>query len=493
MLNDEPEGSPLTTARKLIPLISKSIANVNETKSLALMNSRSELDFQLSLALLELGNDQCPPQNDERERLPRHARSLLDVLGTLVRENKDQHLKPGDAYQRLKNTLARSPGYETDSEQLSLIQLPQTAQELRGIAKKVSSLRKHLSGVESDLGSGHDYTSKSREITTREESHEANNLHSVRGRPDQQRQPSPESSREEKAAKDFMKQAEDFYEKKIVPLDKNEAIKVAVLDTGVDENERIFKAARGQSGKSLKEVKSFIERDSQDTYGHGTEVAGLIAKMAPHIDLFIAKISKVKTVLGVDQYVQAIEWAMRQKVHIINISSSVTEDEDIKNAISAAEAQGIIVFAAASDDEANKPRAFPAKMDKVLAIHFTDGWGNICKENPQPAKYDVNFSTLGENILSPLCKGGLLRGTSYATAIASGMAANILTLAAACFGESGDDGALRRQVFKREGMKKIFLKVSGERNGYNYVCPLWVAKGRDSLNGYRDWLKDALG
>ncbi|KAH7020205.1 peptidase S8/S53 domain-containing protein [Ilyonectria destructans] len=433
MISDEREDL-LATARKLMPLVTKSIANGNETKSLALMNSRSELDFELRLALLELGNDQPPSQ--DYERLSRYVHPLLEVLGDLVREDKDNHLKTGDPHQRLRAALARASRDEADSPELSLIRLPRTAKELGAMAQKMSSFRKANADVESDLGLGRDCTSTHHQMTTREGSHidkvdesdGANKHHNIRGsetwssrnvqdpnrsadskvptpvelqqttRTEPQRQPFYEQS----TAEQFMRQAETFYEDKIRPLKKKKAIKVAVLDTGVDKGEVHFRAVRGQRGTSLKLVKSFVGGDSHDVYGHGTGVAALIVEMAPHVDLYIAKVCVGKAIIGVDQYVEAIKWAMEHEVHIINISASMHDDESIEDAISKAEAEGIIVFAAASSDEANKPRAFPASMDKVLAIHATDGNGNPCKGNPDPVKHCANISTLGESIASPL-------------------------------------------------------------------------------------------
>lgn len=337
MINDERED-PLATARKLIPLITKSIANGNETKSLALMNSRSELDFELRLALLELGNDQPPSQ--DYERLSRYVHPLLEVLGDLVREDKDHHLKTGDPHQRLQAALARASRDEADSPELSLIRLPRTAKELRAMAQEMSSFRKANSEVESDLGLGRDCTSTHHQMTTREGSHidkvdesdGENKRHNVRGsetwssrnvqdpnrsadskvlppvelqqttRTEPQRQP----SYEQRTAEEFMRQAETFYEDKIRPLKKKKAIKVAVLDTGVDKVEVHFRAVRGQRGTSLKDVKSFVGGDSHDVYGHGTGVAALIVEMAPHVDLYIAKVCVGKAIIGVDQYVEVL-------------------------------------------------------------------------------------------------------------------------------------------------------------------------------------------
>ncbi|EKJ76578.1 hypothetical protein NXS19_009555 [Fusarium pseudograminearum] len=453
MANNQPNRTPFLTVRKLIQLVIETLGNANETKSLALINARSELDFELSLASIELVN--C--QSQHYERLWENIDVLLRILYTLVIENNDDHPKPTNFYQRIDLALARASDYEADPTKPSLIQLPQTVEEFRNIAQKVSAWRQDNKVVKSDLELGKDDAKK-------------------------------------EAAEEFMEQAYEFYDAIIKPQKGKMAIKVAVLDTGVDKDAFDFGAERERGDTSLKAVESFIEEvDARDTYGHGTDVASLIVQMAPHVDLFIAKISEGKCTSDVSAYVKAIKWAMEHKVHIINISSSIDEDEGIEDIISKAESQGIIVFAAASDNQANKPRPFPANMDKVLAVYFTDGRGNICDRNPRPVDEDANISTLGECI--PSLTGGIkpLSGTSYATAIASGMAVNILTLADEHL-KSKKDQWLRRRVFRRDGMRKIFIHISRKKDlqGYNYVCPIRVKEVGDRGNDYRGWFIDAL-
>lgn len=190
---------------------------------------------------------------------------------------------------------------------------------------------------------------------------------------------------------------------------------------------------------------------------------------------------------------------MDRKVHIINISAAINETKSIYEAIDKAEGQGIIVFAAASNNGANTPRAFPASMDKVLAIHATDGYGKSSNMNPNPLEDSPNFSTLGESIPSPLKEGELLpSGTSFSTPIAAGMAANILTLVEACFdGSEEDDERLRDRAFKREGMGRIFKKAASRGpDGYRYVCPGMVGcpgkVKRGKMASHREWFREAL-
>ncbi|KAG5800746.1 hypothetical protein H9Q69_000305 [Fusarium xylarioides] len=474
MVNDESEGNPLTIAKELIQLTTWSIANVYETKSLSLMDSISELDFELNMALLEFGKNQYPSHDYER------LCPLLEVLATLIGDgqHKRHYLKAKDLCQQLQAVLSRASAHKRDSQKLSLIQLPQTTKELRDMGQKVKAFRRdHLSDT-SDPGLCQGLTDKGHEMASSQGRYEPN-----------------VQEGKKQAAEDFMRQGRQFYRDKIDPLDplnNKMEIRVAVLDTGVDKEDMHFRAVRGESGTCLKEVTSFIGGDHHDSNGHGTTVAALIVEMAPHVDLFIAKVCKDRKINRVDQYVEAIEWAMEREVHIINISASIDEDSRIERAIEAAEAKGVIVFAAASENEANKTRAFPASMAKVLAIHSTDGQGNIGYLNPASLDSEPNISTLGESIRSPLNDSApLLNGVSYSTAIASGMGANILTLAHACCDESEE---LRRRVFTWGGMKNILLSISGGRDGdgYNYVCPIWVAKGCNNREAYRQWFSTAL-
>ncbi|KAF5627036.1 TPR Domain containing protein [Fusarium sp. NRRL 52700] len=386
MSSDDAEEISLATAKKLIPLIIKSIADAHDTKSLALVNSRSELDFELSMALLDLENDQGPPVHGRLP--PSNVHCLLEVLEGLTRKNKDQHLM------------------------LSSVQLPQTATGLRAKAQAVSRLRTNgYAGASHEMAAGPEpdcqYEQEAAGIMVEKASPSRSD-----GYVSEDNMPTREVSEDIKkkrnAAKQFMEQAYTLYDKKIEPLTKIKALKdenrirVAVLDTGVDKTERHFLGVRGKAGTCLKEIESFIGCDPHDIHGHGTRVAALIAEMAPHADLFIAQISNVRTIHGIHQYVKAIQWAIDRKVHIINISSSMEDDDDIRQIIEAAQHEGIIVIAAASDNTANTSRAFPGSVEKVLAIHSTDGWGRICEGNPERKKRDANFSTLGESIRSPL-------------------------------------------------------------------------------------------
>ncbi|KAJ4327517.1 hypothetical protein N0V84_002045 [Fusarium piperis] len=321
---DDQDGNHIDTLKKQIRLIIRSIANCDETKILDLMNSRTELSFQLRLTLLELRNDRTLSQDDERSS--RYVRSLLEVLRGLT---EDPH----------QAALARISCDEADSPEPSLVRLPQTAEELRAAAQKISNLRKLNSSrhdVQSDPERGRDYTNPHHRTTTRDGSHlnevdksegenECHNFNESEVEPPRNgRDPSfsvslgcksPATAEfqniipkelldqlrdKQTAAGEFMRSAKTFHEEKIIPLKSNKLIKVAVLDTGVDKGEPYF--MRGVSGTSIKDAKSFIDDSPHDIDGHGTRVAALVKAIAPHVDLYIAKVCHEHKTVVEDQY-----------------------------------------------------------------------------------------------------------------------------------------------------------------------------------------------
>jgi len=86
----------------------------------------------------------------------------------------------------------------------------------------------------------------------------------------------------------------EIYERSInyQMADQGPRIKVAILDTGLDLQHPELGSFRGQ----IKDYQSFLPPERQqppfaDTHGHGTHVAGLLLRTAPHSDVYIAQIA----------------------------------------------------------------------------------------------------------------------------------------------------------------------------------------------------------
>lgn len=105
-------------------------------------------------------------------------------------------------------------------------------------------------------------------------------------------------------AEDFLQSAEQFYAQHIKGLSSARNIRIAILDTGIDKYESFFRTirrSRRARDDPIKDARSFVGEPEEDTFGHGTNVAALVLKMAPEADLYIAKIAHGQEVDGADQ------------------------------------------------------------------------------------------------------------------------------------------------------------------------------------------------
>ena len=135
-----------------------------------------------------------------------------------------------------------------------------------------------------------------------------------------------------------------------------ETIKIAVIDTGVNfEHPDLL--GIGKNGKIVGGY-DFIENDNfpQDTNGHGTQVAGIIAAdgettgIAPKSKILAYRVSEDGEAVSSDLIIKAIKQAMADEADIINISLGVDIIHDeIDYAVNEAVKNGIVVVAAAGN------------------------------------------------------------------------------------------------------------------------------------------------
>lgn len=89
-----------------------------------------------------------------------------------------------------------------------------------------------------------------------------------------------------------------------------------------------------------------------------------------------------------------------------------------------------IIFAAAANNGGLWPRSYPATLPEVICVHATDGNGVPAVFNPYPATGIDNFATIGVAIDSKWDGKDVTKsGTSFATPVAAGIAANVLHFA----------------------------------------------------------------
>lgn len=175
---------------------------------------------------------------------------------------------------------------------------------------------------------------------------------------------------------------------------------------------------------------------------------------------------------------QAIDWAVNTcDAHIISMSFGFEEENDlIDTAVDSAISAGKLVFAAASNNGGISGRARPARHEGVMCIHASDGKGNKGGMNPTPKINSDNFSTLGVAVPSRWKGQSVFKtGTSFATPIAAGFAADILEFARRrC---NNLTSRKRKLLHQKRGMQAIFRKMAENRDGYDFIYPARLWRG----------------
>ena len=232
-------------------------------------------------------------------------------------------------------------------------------------------------------------------------------------------------------------------------FEKKREVVVAVIDTGIDpkheylaKNIYVVEGIRGLSnfGKDFslgnkKSQRAPSSRAPIDDHGHGTHVAGILKSVFPEVKILPIKYFNPKRTgqENLQSLIRSLQYAIEAKVDIINYSGggpepAVEELEILKKA----ERQGILVIAAAGNEQSNidrKDKAFyPASygLSNIITVTAHDQQAAILKSSNWGEK-SVELSAPGHRIRSsvPHNQANIMTGTSQATAFVSGVVAMI--------------------------------------------------------------------
>lgn len=204
-------------------------------------------------------------------------------------------------------------------------------------------------------------------------------------------------------------------------------IKVAILDSGIDFTEDI----------DVKKSINFVPEEEtdfnlfQDTTGHGTSIAGIIAAgdnnigisgINENVELYSARILDDNNNAPISRVVQGIYWAIDNDVKIINISFGTSENSPVLyQAIKDAYEKGILIIAAAGNT--GEQVQYPAAYNEVMAVGAVNSVGKISDFSAKDEQIDIMAP--GENVKSTGVFGGevIVSGTSISAPHVVGTAA----------------------------------------------------------------------
>jgi major intracellular serine protease len=247
-------------------------------------------------------------------------------------------------------------------------------------------------------------------------------------------------------------------------------IVINVLDTGVDSAHVELKDAfiGGKNFCSTDPNALLNPSEVTDVNGHGTHCSGIamarenqvgIIGVAPQASLYM---SKVMTNSGTGDEVwlanainEGIKWrgSNGEKIRVMSMSLGGGDIPELKKAVEAAYAAGIVLVAAAGNNGDGNPNtdeaSYPGNYDQVICVGAVDEQKLIASFSNSDQEVDI--VALGVNVLSclPNNRYAAWSGTSMATPAVAGLCALIINLLDRKFGRACTPSEVKEELYKR--------------------------------------------
>ncbi len=203
------------------------------------------------------------------------------------------------------------------------------------------------------------------------------------------------------------------------------AVRIAVIDTGIDITHPDFINAGGFSTDSLlggqidltnsqSIIQGVFTNDPTDDFGHGTHVSGIaaaatnngkgIASLGYSAQIMAMKVTEPAGDGDDADVIDAMIWATDRGALILNLSLGLNGgySQGLQDAVNYAWSQNTVVIAAAGNDGVDYVRRYPAACNRVLAVAATtyasDGSGIFPNANAYtipPYENRASYSNAG--------------------------------------------------------------------------------------------------
>jgi subtilisin len=205
-------------------------------------------------------------------------------------------------------------------------------------------------------------------------------------------------------------------------------VKIAVLDSGVEIGHPFFCGRDLVDDLAVRvEDESFVPGDGEDSYGHGTAVAGLIWEQAPKAEIGSFRVLGPNLSARTAQVALAARKAIALGYQVLNCSFACGIGGHLpiyKDWLDEAFLAGVHVVAASGS---HLQPEWPAHFSSVLGVDC--GAGSLPGRVERVPQRLVEFVCPGENLTVAWRDGGTrtMTGSSFAAARLTGLVARVLS------------------------------------------------------------------
>lgn len=194
-------------------------------------------------------------------------------------------------------------------------------------------------------------------------------------------------------------------------------VRVAIVDSGVDSGHPDLAGRVVESVEARVDNKRIVfdPSESGDSAGHGTACAGIIARIAPEVEIYSIKVLGAAGLGDGQAFMAGLEYAIKNRFHVINLSLGTTKPQffsPLHDLLDRAYQAGCIVVAAANNlPHPSFPSVFSSSLISVIKNAETD-----------PLNFGFHFGEVieltapGVNVRTAWLDGGhrTLTGNSFA-------------------------------------------------------------------------------